>query len=415
MKKLLTLLFLCLLITTSAISKPLTDCYANQSLGILCLGIDDIKYLTGLSDAGNESKKILADVSSCLKDRLAIDIDKEVQQFGAFIVPGNSGIELVGFVGGNLNQKNIIQKINNIVKSNPNTIKIGTTNINGKKAQTIFAKDFRIVFYSDQMILFGKETATRLMEQNMLTFSTAPSYITSMQERVSSFFNIGKQGSLFLSTLNLPVKGIETIESVSAYLKDDHIVVEAGFANESAAKTMMSNIDKSKSEFVNMMNTTYEKALKHLKDSSMRNIHGDIDQILSSAKNKDMINNLNIVQKDNSIIVSHPFDSNTKLMMSVGGIGIISAMAIPNFQKARSSAREKACFSNIRVLSGAVEMYNMDHNTMMTTLDIKELVKDCYLKQAPVGPEPDCEYYSIGDLSDNGVIACKRHGKVPTR
>ena len=178
---------------------------------------------------------------------------------------------------------------------------------------------------------------------------------------------------------------------------------------------MMSNIDKSKSEFVNMMNTTYEKALKHLKDSSMRNIHGDIDQILSSAKNKDMINNLNIVQKDNSIIVSHPFDSNTKLMMSVGGIGIISAMAIPNFQKARSSAREKACFSNIRVLSGAVEMYNMDHNTMMTTLDIKELVKDCYLKQAPVGPEPDCEYYSIGDLSDNGVIACKRHGKVPTR
>ena len=99
-------------------------------------------------------------------------------------------------------------------------------------------------------------------------------------------------------------------------------------------------------------------------------------------------------------------------MLAVAGVGVVAAMAIPNFKKARDSARQKACFSNIRVLTGAMEMYNMDHNTMMHTLDIDALVKGGYLKSAPTSPEPDCEYYSEGDLTEDGVICCKRHGNI---
>ena len=77
----------------------------------------------------------------------------------------------------------------------------------------------------------------------------------------------------------------------------------------------------------------------------------------------------------------------------------------------RTSARQKACFSNIRLLQGAVEMYNMDHETMMKSLDIDTLVKEHYLKESVMKPEPNCDYYSDGDLSKSGKVTCKLHSE----
>ena len=78
--------------------------------------------------------------------------------------------------------------------------------------------------------------------------------------------------------------------------------------------------------------------------------------------------------------------------------------------RSRTSARQKACYSNIRVLQGAVEMYNMDNKTLMTTLDIKKLEEGNYLKPNSIKkPEYECDYFSDGDLSKEGVVACKLH------
>ena len=73
----------------------------------------------------------------------------------------------------------------------------------------------------------------------------------------------------------------------------------------------------------------------------------------------------------------------------------------------------KFCMSNIRIIQGAVEMYNMDNDKekMMEILDIDMLIKEKYLK--PVSkPEISCEYYSVGDLSVDGEVACKEHGSL---
>ena len=66
----------------------------------------------------------------------------------------------------------------------------------------------------------------------------------------------------------------------------------------------------------------------------------------------------------------------------------------------RASARDKACFSNIRVIQGAVEMYNMDvdGDSMMRNLDIDILIKEKYLKSEPSHPETSCKYIAFGDL-----------------
>jgi tetratricopeptide (TPR) repeat protein len=89
----------------------------------------------------------------------------------------------------------------------------------------------------------------------------------------------------------------------------------------------------------------------------------------------------------------------------------------PVYTKSSSNSNDgniqKACFSNMRVLQGALEMYNMDHEkNEMTSLDISTLVKEKYLKSSPSKPDPDCNYYSTGDLTKNGQIRCKIHGSI---
>ena len=73
-------------------------------------------------------------------------------------------------------------------------------------------------------------------------------------------------------------------------------------------------------------------------------------------------------------------------------------------------ARDKACLSNIRVIQGAVEMYNMDVATMMRTLDMDILIEGNYLKEEPSHPEISCEYSNVGDLGSYGFVICKYHG-----
>ncbi len=97
------------------------------------------------------------------------------------------------------------------------------------------------------------------------------------------------------------------------------------------------------------------------------------------------------------------------LFSTVALLGIIS---VPNVTKSRASARRKSCFANIRILQGAVEMYNMDKEESMKTLDIDLLVKTNYLKSI-VPPEMDCQYFSEGNLAEDGKIYCKRHGIIP--
>lgn len=79
---------------------------------------------------------------------------------------------------------------------------------------------------------------------------------------------------------------------------------------------------------------------------------------------------------------------------------------------------EKSCYSNIRVLQGAVEMYNMDNDTMMsTTLNLELLKKGDYIKKiedfkGEKLPEPYCSYSISGDIRTEGEVLCKYHGTV---
>lgn len=103
-----------------------------------------------------------------------------------------------------------------------------------------------------------------------------------------------------------------------------------------------------------------------------------------------------------------------ELMIVIAIIGILAAIAIPNFRKAREQAREKACYANMRVLLGAIEMYNMDTKDMITT-DLggqDGLIDGQYLKgkvECPIGGD----YSLTSDITGaNGKVTCSRHQTV---
>lgn len=100
-----------------------------------------------------------------------------------------------------------------------------------------------------------------------------------------------------------------------------------------------------------------------------------------------------------------------ELMIVIAIIGILAAMAIPNFKKAREQAREKACYSNIRVLLGAIEMYNMDHSVMLDSPAQGSLTTNGYLKAEVVCPETGGNYVG-SNLSKDGILSCSLHGTV---
>lgn len=49
-----------------------------------------------------------------------------------------------------------------------------------------------------------------------------------------------------------------------------------------------------------------------------------------------------------------------EIMIVVLIIGVLLAIAVPNFTRARESARQKACIANLRMIDSAKEMYALD-------------------------------------------------------
>ncbi len=142
-----------------------------------------------------------------------------------------------------------------------------------------------------------------------------------------------------------------------------------------------------------------------------------------------------------------------EVVMGVGILVVIVVTAlsyVPVFGitfGSRLNAREKACYANMRVLLGALEMYNMDNSVFLEEMNPKVMMKlhtDGYLKvpihgcpgdQTPRFNHPFLQerlrilsanlgashlayrqipggFYGGTDLASAGVIFCTMHGTI---
>lgn len=118
--------------------------------------------------------------------------------------------------------------------------------------------------------------------------------------------------------------------------------------------------------------------------------------------------------------VASCFTSLLKPVVLIGGllVALFLVQELIHAQRWRGRslrAREKACYANMRVLLGAIEMYNMDNPVMINRVDDgteRRMIDGKYLKANLSKPETGCRYSSSGDLSGEGRILCDVHGTV---
>lgn len=92
-----------------------------------------------------------------------------------------------------------------------------------------------------------------------------------------------------------------------------------------------------------------------------------------------------------------------EIMIVVAIIGILAAIAIPNFIKNRNDSQKRACISNMRQIETAAENYRVA-NPNVTDLEVGALVgSDNYIKTTPTCPTHGAGY-SI-DISSDDVIS----------
>jgi prepilin-type N-terminal cleavage/methylation domain-containing protein len=99
-----------------------------------------------------------------------------------------------------------------------------------------------------------------------------------------------------------------------------------------------------------------------------------------------------------------------EIMIVVAIIGLLVAIAIPNFVKARTTSQKNACINNLRQIDGAIQQwaleYKKDPAATITETDVTPYLKNSVI--CPSGGTAFSDSYTLNTVADRPV--CK---KVP--
>jgi len=78
-----------------------------------------------------------------------------------------------------------------------------------------------------------------------------------------------------------------------------------------------------------------------------------------------------------------------EIMIVVAIIGLLAAIAVPNFVKARTTSQLDACLNNLRQIDGAAQTYALEFNKKPGDIYTLDDIK-IYLHLGPNGELPSC-------------------------
>lgn len=96
-----------------------------------------------------------------------------------------------------------------------------------------------------------------------------------------------------------------------------------------------------------------------------------------------------------------------EIMIVVLIIGILLAIAVPNFLKARETSRSKTCIANLRQIESAKEQWAMENNQGSTATPTQANLEPDYVKNYPTCPSNGT--YTIGNMSTQPVCSVAGH------
>jgi prepilin-type N-terminal cleavage/methylation domain-containing protein len=89
-----------------------------------------------------------------------------------------------------------------------------------------------------------------------------------------------------------------------------------------------------------------------------------------------------------------------EIMIVVGIIGLIAAMAMPSFLNARKTAQQNACINNLRVIDGGKQqcalVFRLSSGRTIMSYSVNEYIRGCTTPLCPTGGT-----YSYGNIGSN--------------
>ncbi len=97
-----------------------------------------------------------------------------------------------------------------------------------------------------------------------------------------------------------------------------------------------------------------------------------------------------------------------EIMIVVAIIGLLAAIAIPNFVKARGTAQKNACIENLRQIDGGKEQWALENKKSAgTTVDTSGLV--AYLKGGAMPTCPGGGSYTVNAVDTSPTCSISGH------
>jgi len=101
-----------------------------------------------------------------------------------------------------------------------------------------------------------------------------------------------------------------------------------------------------------------------------------------------------------------------EIMIVVAIIGLLAAIAIPNFVRARTTSQTNACINNLRQLDGAKQQWALETKATSTATPTSANVQ-VYLGRGTAGTYPSCPAggtYTLNNLQTGPT--CNKPGHV---
>jgi general secretion pathway protein G len=98
-----------------------------------------------------------------------------------------------------------------------------------------------------------------------------------------------------------------------------------------------------------------------------------------------------------------------EIMIVVAIIGLLAAIAIPNFIKARATAQANACINNLRQVDGAINEWALETGQGNGAAVGSVTTVSAYIKLNSAGSVPQCPLgasYTVGNVGDVPQVTC---------
>ena len=98
-----------------------------------------------------------------------------------------------------------------------------------------------------------------------------------------------------------------------------------------------------------------------------------------------------------------------EIMIVVAIIGLLAAIAIPNFIKARATSQQNACINNLKQISGAIDEWALETGQSSGASVANVMTVSAYIKMNANSSVPSCPAsgtYTTGNVGQTPEVSC---------